>query len=74
MQQRCVDVSNRCVQLMLALRDSSAGLEGHKALEFADDIVEYETNHFSPKRSLIPSIALSDRCIRSPQSGRHSIG
>lgn len=31
-------MSGRCVGLMIALRDSSRGLEGSKALEIADEI------------------------------------
>lgn len=37
-QQQCSDMSGRCVNLMIALRDSSAGLEGTKAIELADEI------------------------------------
>jgi hypothetical protein len=37
-QQQCRDLSNRCVNLMLALRDSSTGLEGLKATELADEV------------------------------------
>lgn len=31
-------MSGRCVSLMIALRDSSVGLEGTKAIELADEI------------------------------------
>lgn len=31
-------MSARCVGLMVSLRDSSSGLEGHKAIEWADEI------------------------------------
>ncbi|RDB23999.1 Serine/threonine-protein kinase STY17 [Hypsizygus marmoreus] len=37
-KQQCTDMSARCVSLMVSLRDSSAGLEGSKAVELADEI------------------------------------
>lgn len=37
-RQQCEDISNRCVRLMLALRDSSVGLEGQKPSELVDEV------------------------------------
>ncbi|KAF8964650.1 ras guanine nucleotide exchange factor domain-containing protein [Flammula alnicola] len=37
-KQQCGDMGGRCVNLMLALRDSSRGLEGSKVQEIADEI------------------------------------
>ncbi|KAF8163016.1 ras guanine nucleotide exchange factor domain-containing protein [Crassisporium funariophilum] len=37
-KQQCGDMSGRCVSLMVALRDSSRGLEGTKVIELADEI------------------------------------
>ncbi|KAG6909464.1 hypothetical protein DXG01_000449 [Tephrocybe rancida] len=37
-RQQCIDMSGRCVKLMLSLRDCSVGLEGTKALELSDEI------------------------------------
>ncbi|KAK0240369.1 kinase-like domain-containing protein [Armillaria nabsnona] len=37
-RQQCEDISNRCVGLMVALRDSSVGLEGQKPSELVDEV------------------------------------
>ncbi|KAF8061461.1 hypothetical protein FPV67DRAFT_1509075 [Lyophyllum atratum] len=37
-KQQCRDMSARCVDLMLSLRDRSTGLEGTQAIELADEI------------------------------------
>ncbi|KAK0483397.1 kinase-like domain-containing protein [Armillaria novae-zelandiae] len=37
-RQQCEDISNRCVVLLLALRDSSVGLEGQRPLELVDEV------------------------------------
>lgn len=37
-RQQCEDISNRCVVLMLALRDSSVGLEGQRPSELVDEV------------------------------------
>ncbi|KAK0210526.1 kinase-like domain-containing protein [Desarmillaria ectypa] len=37
-RQQCEDISNRCVSLMLALRDSSVGLEGQRPSELVDEV------------------------------------
>ncbi|KAK0459498.1 uncharacterized protein EV420DRAFT_1763213 [Desarmillaria tabescens] len=37
-RRQCTDISNRCVSLMVALRDSSAGLEGQTPSELADEV------------------------------------
>ncbi|KDR73425.1 hypothetical protein GALMADRAFT_124495 [Galerina marginata CBS 339.88] len=47
-KQQCKDISARCVKLMVALQDSSKGLEGTKAIEIADEI-EVIINHIYRK-------------------------
>ncbi|KAL0947206.1 hypothetical protein HGRIS_013323 [Hohenbuehelia grisea] len=37
-RRQCMDMSNRCKQLLLTLQDSSAGLEGTRTIEFADQV------------------------------------
>ncbi|KAF8892698.1 ras guanine nucleotide exchange factor domain-containing protein [Infundibulicybe gibba] len=37
-RQQCGDLSTRCVNLMLSFRDGTAGLEGSKAAELADEV------------------------------------
>lgn len=39
-------MSGRCVELMLSLRESSVGLEGHKAVGLADEITVLEPFKF----------------------------
>ena len=37
-QTQCEDISSRCVDLMVSLRDSAAGLEGQRPMELVDEI------------------------------------
>lgn len=37
-QQQCKDLSNRCMTLLLTLRDSPKSMEGTKAMEFTDEV------------------------------------
>lgn len=40
-QEQCRAMSARCRELEAAYQDSSAGLEGHKALELVDELTLY---------------------------------
>ena len=37
-QQRCRELSGRCLRLMVALQESSRGLEGTRTIEVADEM------------------------------------